>query len=168
MTILSEHQISTKQPRDIYQQPVAFFAFGLGSGLAPVSPGTWGSLAALLPYALLMQLSPLWYLLVCALVFLIGCWSAAQTADRLGCHDHGAIVIDEWVGMWLTLFLVPFSWSNVLVGFALFRLFDILKPWPIRWLDRHAKGGFGIMIDDVLAGFAAWGCLMLLQPVLSP
>jgi phosphatidylglycerophosphatase A len=83
-----------------------------------------------------------------------------ETVSRdLGAHDHGGIVFDEFVGYWTTMFLLPATWSWLLAGFAVFRLFDIWKPGPIRWCDRHVEGGFGIMLDDILAGACA--CLVL-------
>lgn len=84
-------------------------------------------------------------------------------ADRLGVHDHPGIVFDEFVGFWLTMLGAPTGWVWVLAGFILFRVFDIAKPWPIKWLDRNIKGGVGIMIDDVLAGIFAAICLQLLH-----
>jgi phosphatidylglycerophosphatase A len=85
-----------------------------------------------------------------------------KVAEDLRVHDHEGIVWDEMVGMWITLWLVPEGWGWLLVGFLLFRLFDILKPWPISWIDRHVHGGVGIMLDDVLAGVFAWLALQLL------
>ena len=130
-------------------------SLGLGSGLAPVAPGTAGSaLAALLAYPLMMQA---WWLQLTAIVlcFLVGWWASHQSGIALGKTDHGAIVIDEFAGMWITLFLVfpdPKTW---LLGFLLFRLFDIFKPWPVRWAEQRFRGGLGVMLDDVLAGIYA-------------
>jgi phosphatidylglycerophosphatase A len=80
----------------------------------------------------------------------------------LGVHDHGGIVWDEFVGFWIAMAALPVTWQSLILGFVLFRLFDILKPWPISWLDRRVSGGFGIMIDDVIAGIAAAGVITLL------
>jgi phosphatidylglycerophosphatase A len=99
------------------------------------------------------------YLVLTALLGLAGIWLCGYTARALGVHDHGGIVWDEIVGLLITLIAVPPDWRWLLAGFLLFRLFDILKPWPIRWLDRRVGGGFGIMIDDVLAGLFALLCL---------
>jgi phosphatidylglycerophosphatase A len=85
-----------------------------------------------------------------------------KTASDIGVHDHGGIVWDEFIGFWLTMFLAPPGLIWLVLGFALFRLFDIIKPWPIRWFDKHVHGGFGIMIDDVLAGLMALVCLQLI------
>lgn len=141
------------------RNPRHWLAFGLGSGLARRAPGTFGTLAAIPPYLLLAQLSPAAYGLAVLAAFGLGVWLCETVARDLGVHDHGGIVWDEFVGYWITMFLVPLHWEWVLAGFALFRLFDIWKPWPIRWFDRRVGGGFGIMLDDVLAGAAA--CLAL-------
>lgn len=152
----STFQVALSNPR-------GFLAFGLGSGLSPFAPGTAGSLAALVP-ALGLAAVPLWVgLLIVGLAFLLGCHLCAWTSRRLGVHDHGGIVWDEFVGLWLVLLFVPFSVGWWLAGFVLFRLFDILKPWPIRWLDQRVQGGFGIMLDDVLAAVYALILLLLLQ-----
>lgn len=143
--------------------PSGFLAFGLGSGLSPIAPGTAGSLAALVP-ALALAAVPLWAgVLIVGLAFLLGCHVCARTSHRLGVHDHGGIVWDEFVGLWLVLLFIPFSLGWWLAGFVLFRLFDILKPWPIRWLDQRVHGGFGIMVDDVVAAVYALIALLLLQ-----
>jgi phosphatidylglycerophosphatase A len=133
-----------------------WLAFGLGSGLAPVAPGTWGTLAAL-PLYLLMAPLPVWaYVAAVAVLFALGIWVCGETARDLGLDDPSAIVWDEWVGLLATLALVPEGWGWLLAGFALFRLIDILKPWPIRLLDRSVHGGLGIMLDDLVAGLTAW------------
>lgn len=132
-----------------------FLAFGFGTGLAKKAPGTWGTLAglALMP---LLYLLPLWLgLVVIVLACVFGIWLCGRVAGDLGVHDHGGIVWDEIVGIWMTLILLPNTWQWWLLGFVLFRILDILKPWPISWLDRHVGGGLGIMLDDMLAGLIA-------------
>lgn len=147
--------------------PTGFLAFGLGSGLSPKAPGTAGSLAALV-FAVPLVTLPLWLgILLVFLAFWIGVYLCAATSKRLGVHDHGGIVWDEFVGMWMVLLFVPFEFVWWLAAFGLFRLFDVLKPWPIRWLDRRVGGGFGIMIDDVLAAVYAL-VLLLLARILLP
>ena len=134
-------------------------AFGLGSGFAPKAPGTLGSAAASLLYLPLAELPLTIY---CALVFLgfvAGVWVCGSTSRQLGVHDHGGIVWDEFVGVWITLTAVPPNLSGVLFGFLLFRLLDIAKPWPIKWADENVRGGFGIMLDDAIAGILAAACL---------
>lgn len=146
--------------------PTAFLAFGLGSGLSPKAPGTAGSLAALILAVPLVAL-PLWAGLgVVLLAFWLGVYLCGATSKRLGVRDHGGIVWDEFVGMWLVLLFVPFELLWWLAAFGLFRLFDVLKPWPILWLDRRVGGGFGIMIDDVLAAVYALVPLILAQYLL--
>ena len=146
--------------------PSAFLAFGGGSGLAPVAPGTFGTAAALLPFLLLIQLPPLWYVLAVVAAFFYGITICEITSNKLGVHDHGGIVWDEFVGLWIALFLVPLNWYWIAAGFLLFRLFDILKPYPIHWLDKKVHGGLGIMLDDVVAGLYAWLILQLLIKIL--
>lgn len=152
---------STVKPN--FKDPIHWLAFGLGSGLSPKAPGTMGTLAALpLYYWFMADLSPLLYFAMLVVTSLVGIYICHKTAKDLNVHDHGGIVFDEWVGMWITLFLAPTGWLWLAVGFGLFRFFDIIKPWPISWLDKHVAGGFGIMIDDILAGVMACICLQLL------
>ncbi len=146
-----------RAPSSIWRNPVHFLAFGLGSGAAPWAPGTVGTAAAVIPYLLWIQfLSPVWFISLLLVTFIIGVWLCERTSEDLGVHDHSGIVWDEFVGYWLTMFLAPQGWEWALVGFVLFRFFDVLKPWPVKWADRRVAGGFGIMVDDVLAGVYAW------------
>ena len=134
-------------------------AYGLGSGLAPKAPGTAGSLAALLVFFPLQSLGSLGYLAFLVVTFVIGVIVSDQVARELELSDPGGIVIDEIVGLWIALFLLPGPWYWALAGFCLFRLFDITKPWPVGWLDKRLKGGLGIMVDDVAAGLYAFAVL---------
>lgn len=145
------------------RDPRQLLALGLGSGLASKAPGTFGTLAAVPLYLLLAQLSLGWYLLVLIAAFALGVYICGYTADAMKVHDHGSIVWDEFVGFWLTMVAAPAGWPWIVVGFLLFRLFDIAKPFPINYLDRHIKGGLGIMVDDAVAGSFAWLCLQLLH-----
>jgi len=135
--------------------PIHLLALGFGSGAAPKAPGTWGTLAAVLIYWPLSQLSPDHYLLMLLVTSVMGIYICGQTARDLGVHDHDSIVWDEFVGFWITMFAAPVGWVWVVVGFVLFRFFDIIKPWPISWIDKKITGGFGIMLDDVIAGVMA-------------
>ena len=137
-----------------------FLAFGFGTGLAKKAPGTWGTLAGLAVMPLLYQLPLQLVLLFIVLASIFGVWLCGRVAEDLGVPDHGGIVWDEMVGIWLTLILLPNSLVWWVLGFILFRILDILKPWPISWLDRHVAGGLGIMLDDILAGIIA-GLLLL-------
>ncbi|HWV14704.1 MAG TPA: phosphatidylglycerophosphatase A [Cellvibrio sp.] len=145
--------------KELLANPHHFFAFGFGSGLARKAPGTFGTLAAIPIYWLIQDLSWPLYLSWLLVTFALGVYWCDRSAKQLGVHDHGGIVWDEFVGFWITMFLVPKSWLFLLLGFLLFRLFDIVKPWPISWVDRKVGGGFGIMVDDVLAGIYA--CALL-------
>jgi len=142
------------------RNPIHLIAAGFGSGLAPRAPGTFGTLAALIPWWPLHFLSPWHYWIVIALGFVVGIYICGKTAHDLRTHDHGAIVWDEFIGVWIALAWLPTNGVWIVAGFVLFRLFDIWKPWPIRWCDRNIHGGLGIMLDDVLAGAFA---LVLLQ-----
>lgn len=141
--------------------PWNFFALGFGSGLSPIAPGTFGTLMAVPLYLLLIQLSPGTYLALLILTFLLGIAICGMSAKKLGVHDHPGIVWDEFVGYWITMFMAPTGWIWIVVGFLLFRFFDILKPWPIRLIDRRVAGGLGIMLDDVLAGIYSLSVLQL-------
>ena len=147
----------------VLRNPRHWLAFGLGSGLARYAPGTFGTLVAIPLYLLLAHLPPVPYAVVVIAAFAVGVWLCDSVSRDLGVHDHGGIVWDEFVGYWITMFLAPLQWEWVLAGFALFRLFDIWKPWPIRWCDDNVRGGFGIMFDDVLAGIAAWAVLYAIR-----
>ena len=137
------------------RNPLHLLSLGLGSGLSPVAPGTCGTLLAIPPYLLLAQLSLPYYLLAVLLAFAAGIYLCGYTSTALGVHDHSGIVWDEFVGFWITMIAVPPTWQWILAGFVLFRLFDIVKPWPVKVADANMKGGFGIMFDDVLAGLYA-------------
>lgn len=146
----------------ILKHPIHFLAFGFGSGLSPKAPGTVGTLVAIVPYLLFSQLTLTAYLLILLFSFGLGIYMCGESARLLGVHDHGGIVWDEFVGFWITMLVAPQGLIWVLIGFLLFRLFDILKPFPISYLDKHLDGGLGIMIDDAIAGTFAWLCLQLI------
>ena len=151
-----------RYPASVFRNPVHFLAFGLGSGCAPKAPGTFGTLAAVPLYLLMVQIPLLFYIALVSLAFVAGILICGKTSRDLGVHDHGGIVWDEFVGFWLTMILAPPGWLWILAGFVFFRIFDILKPWPIGLLDKKVEGGLGIMLDDVLAGIYACGCLQAL------
>lgn len=146
----------------ILRNPVHCLAFGFGSGLAKKAPGTFGTLAAV-PLFLLLSLLPLWlYIVIVFIACIYGIYLCGKTAEDLKVHDHPGIVWDEFAGFWITMIAIPVSPLTVILGFALFRFFDIIKPWPIDWIDRQVAGGLGIMLDDIIAGFMALGCLHLI------
>jgi phosphatidylglycerophosphatase A len=140
------------------KHPAYFCALGFGSGLSPKAPGTAGTVMAVPLFFLLSVLSLEYYLVIVVVTLLVGIYFCDITAKYLQVHDHPAIVWDEFVGLWIALIplmVFGYSWLEVLYGFILFRIFDILKPWPISVLDKKVHGGLGIMLDDVLAGIFA-------------
>lgn len=154
--------------RSALRDPATWIASGFGAGFAPFAPGTVGSAVALLPYLGLRLAGTTWVLLACLLVFLLGVAVAQRVIDRIGTEDPGVVVIDEWVGQWLTLAIIEWAlvaWAPRLgtpplalvlaVGFLVFRVCDIIKPWPASWADRQLHGGFGAMLDDAFAGLWA-------------
>lgn len=153
----------TSNVRFTLSNPIQFLALGFGSGLAPKAPGTFGTLAAIPLYLLMSGLSPLVYGLITLFFGVVGIYICGYCAKAVNVHDHPAIVWDEVVGYLITMFMVPVSMTNIVLGFMLFRVFDIVKPWPISLLDKKVKGGFGIMIDDVVAGFMALACLLVIN-----
>ncbi len=144
------------------KDPVNFFALGFGSGLSKYAPGTMGTLVAVLFYLLLQPLSLGYYIAVAIGVSLVGIWLCDRCARILGVHDHPGIVWDEIAGYLLTMVAAPPGWQWLVLGFCLFRLFDIWKPWPIKVIDRRVEGGFGIMLDDIVAALFAWIVLQLI------
>jgi len=153
--------MAERVPPRLLLSPPGLLAFGFGSGLVPGAPGTAGTLMAVPIYLAMRSLPQVYYLALLGLFFLAGIWFCQHAAEALGVHDHPAIVWDEIVGFLVTMAFAPAGWVWLLAGFSLFRLFDIAKPWPIRWCDRQVRGGFGIMFDDLLAGVYAAGVLLL-------
>ena len=163
--------ISAPNPsfNQLLRSPVLLLAFGFGSGLSPKAPGTLGSVAAIPLWLLLSQLSQPLIIMTIAVSAVVGVAICGRAAVQLGVHDHGGIVWDEFVGLWITMAFLPSNYVMLLVGFLLFRFFDIVKPWPIGWLDKKVSGGLGIMLDDIVAGVAAgasgWLICWLMQAV---
>lgn len=158
--------------QDLFQSPLHFLAFGFGAGLSPKAPGTMGTLAAVPLVWIMAQCPDLIYAsvtLFCVLAGVTICNAASRTLalrDPDG-HDHPAIVWDEIVGLMLTMIFIPFTWLTLIIGLLLFRFFDILKPWPISYFDRHVHGGIGIMLDDIIAAICAHVVLRILLPYLA-
>ena len=145
------------------RHPIHFLSLGFGSGLAPKAPGTFGTLAAIPVYLALANTSSEIYLSITILLFILGIYFCQFTADAVGVHDHPGIVWDEIVGFLVTMSFVKCSLISVTAGFLLFRFFDILKPWPIAWLDKKVQGGFGIMLDDLLAAIFSAALLAYIE-----
>lgn len=146
--------------------PWVFISAGFGSGMVRPAPGTWGSLLGVVIWwvALAGLAWPL-QLAACVIVFAIGTWTTSKVIEQYGVHDPGAVVVDEIVGVWLALLMVPQSWLMAALAFGLFRFFDIVKPWPVSWADQEVPGAFGVMLDDVLAGLLA--CVVLQVSLLT-
>jgi len=153
---------SQPQPLDFcFKHPIHFMAYGFGSGLSPKAPGTMGTLAAVVIYLLISGLPLGLYVSIVGVTAVAGCYICHKAAADLGVHDHGSIVWDEFVGFWLTMIAIPAQWPWILAGFLLFRFFDVIKPWPISWLDSKVGGGLGIMVDDLVAGLFSLAILHL-------
>ena len=154
------NKIAIKELKD----PVVFISCGFGSGLMPFAPGTAGTVVAIPLYLLLNMFEQWVFFAATAFVTIAGTWACSYTANKFKVHDHQSIVIDEIAGYFITMLLVPNEWLWIAIGFVLFRFFDMVKPWPISWLDKNVKGGTGIMIDDVAAGAVSLLCMMLAMP----
>ncbi|OGT45552.1 MAG: phosphatidylglycerophosphatase [Gammaproteobacteria bacterium RIFCSPHIGHO2_12_FULL_41_20] len=139
-------------PAAIWQKPSYFVAFGFGTGALPIAPGTFGTLIAI-PFYLLLQPLPFYaYLTIVLLCAIVSMKLCDILSKEIHVHDHPGMNIDEIIGFLVTMIHAPPHWLWIIVGFALFRLFDIWKPWPIHWLDQKVPGGIGMVLDDILAG----------------
>ncbi len=146
----------------VLSSPTHFLAFGFGSGLAPFAPGTFGTLVAIPLFLLMQPLALPWYLLIVLAITLFGIWLCGASAKKLGLHDPAGIVWDEIAGYLVTMIAAPAGWKWIIIGFILFRIFDIWKPWPINIADKKLEGGLGIMLDDIIAGIYALIVLQLI------
>lgn len=142
-------------PAKVWRDPAYFVAFGLGSGAAPFAPGTFGTLMAIPFYLALSYLTLPYYIIFVLLFIAASSWLCDKISREIHAHDHPGMCIDEFAGFFVTMINAPKGFLWILLGFALFRLFDIWKPWPIRYLDEHVHGGFGMVFDDVVAGLFA-------------
>jgi phosphatidylglycerophosphatase A len=147
----------------VFSNPAYFIAFGFGAGLSPFAPGTCGSLVAIPLFYLIHNFSLITYTLILLAAIIVGIWVCDITERDLGIHDYPGIVWDEICGFALTMWAAPKGWLWIVVGFFLFRLFDIVKPWPISWMDRSLRGGLGVMVDDLMAAVYAWIVLHVLH-----
>jgi phosphatidylglycerophosphatase A len=145
---------------------VILLATWWGAGYSPIAPGTAGTIAAI-PFYFLLRLLPLYGYLACVLgIGLVACWAAGEAERIFQEKDSKRIVIDEAVGFFITMTALPPSWPYLIGGFCLFRCFDILKPPPIRLIERKVKGGYGVVLDDVLAGIYAHIALRIIAALL--
>lgn len=143
----------------IWQNPIHFLTCGFGIGTFPYFPGTVATAAAIPLVLFLSRFSPLIYSIICAVLFLIGIYLCGKTNRDFHTDDHPAAVFDEIATFPVTMFGLPIQWQYLLAAFLLFRFFDIVKPWPISWADKHIHGGFGVMFDDLLAALATLAIL---------
>ncbi len=141
--------------RPLSEKIILWLAFGFGTGFIRPAPGTWGTLPGVLIAYFIMPYPTVHFAVILGLT-VIGTWLCQKASDILGVHDHGGIVIDEIVGVLMTLWLFQPTWQVLAIGFLAFRFFDILKPFPIKWVDKHVHGGWGIMLDDIIAAVFAW------------
>jgi phosphatidylglycerophosphatase A len=146
-------------PRGFLRDPLHLIALGFGAGLVPRLPGTAGTVVGVFAFLGLRYLGTFPYAVAVCVLFALGVWICDRAAAALDTHDHRAIVWDEIVGFLVTMIGAPEGWAWIALGFALFRLFDIWKPWPVRWVDREVPGGLGVMADDIAAG--ALGLIVL-------
>lgn len=155
------------RPKQVFTDPIMFLAVGFGTGLGPKMPGTWGTLPGIPLALLLAELGLISYLISIPILFVLGVFICNHASKKLGVHDHGGIVWDEIVGYLITAAPIIYlggEWWWHIPAFIIFRFFDVVKPWPIKWLDRRVAGGFGIMVDDVLAGL--FGAIALTIPLI--
>lgn len=150
-------------PEAVWRDPVYFMAFGLGSGTIPFAPGTFGTLLAIPFYLLLQPLSLTAYLTFVIAFIIFSSWISERVSRQIHEHDHPGMCIDEFAGFFVTMINAPHGWGWVLLGFLLFRLFDIWKPWPINIIDKKVHGGFGMVLDDIVAGIFAMIIIQILR-----
>jgi phosphatidylglycerophosphatase A len=149
-------------------RPEHWLAFGFGAGLSPMAPGTVGTLVAIVLYLLLASLPGLVYVLVVAALVAAGVWACGKVLEESDDQDPPAIVWDEIVGFLVAMAAVPtVSIAWIIMGFLLFRLFDIYKPWPVSWAQERFRGGFGIIADDLIAGAMAWVVLKMMAMIVA-
>lgn len=150
-------------PDKVWTNPWYFFVFGFGIGTIPFAPGTFGTLLAI-PFYLLVSPLPIWWYITFVIAFIIfSSYASDRVSKEIHEHDHPGMCIDEFAGFFVTMIGAPSGWAWVALGFILFRLFDIWKPWPIRLIDEQVHGGFGMILDDVVAGIFAMLVIQLIH-----
>lgn len=154
-------------PDAVWQDPLYFFAFGFGSGALPFAPGTFGTLLAIPFYLMLSGLPLIPYLIFTVLFIMASVYSCERVSQDIHLHDHPGMCIDEFAGFFVTMINAPLGLTWVLLGFLFFRLFDILKPWPISYLDKNIHGGFGMVLDDVIAGLFSAALIQMIAIIIQ-
>ena len=168
MPISNSNKHVAPPAKTVFGDPVHLLAFGFGAGLSPKAPGTAGSVWGVALAVATASWGWQWELGLAVLMTLVGVWICGVSAKRLGVHDHGGIVWDEIVGAYLIFLPIPRTWPWLLAGFVVFRILDIVKPWPIRELDHRLHGGLGIMLDDVVAALIGAVFLAMISGWLAP
>ncbi len=163
---MRQYQVPTT-PDSIWQNPLHFIAFGFGSGALPIAPGTFGTLMAIPFYLALAPLSTPFYITIVFMCTLAAIWLCGRVSREIAVDDHQGMCLDEIIGFLVTMTGAPHHIGYLFAGFLLFRLFDIVKPWPIGWLDTHLHGGTGMILDDVLAGIYSLCILQLAARLFS-
>jgi phosphatidylglycerophosphatase A len=162
----SRSKPSPPLPDALWRNPLYFIAFGFGSGAMPFAPGTFGTLMAI-PFYLFIRPLPLpLYLLVVVLFIAITTWICDLVSHEIQIHDHPGMCIDEFAGFFVTMINAPPGWKWIVLGFVLFRIFDIWKPWPIRSIDEKVPGGIGMELDDIVAGMFSLVIMQLLRTII--
>lgn len=157
----SRSRVSPPIPEKVWQDPLYFIAFGFGSGAIPFAPGTFGTLFAI-PFYLVLETMPQTAYLVFVILFAAASsWICDRISRDIHSHDHPGMCIDEFAGFFVTMIHAPHGVSWTILGFLLFRLFDIWKPWPINILDQKVHGGFGMVVDDIVAGLFAFAVIQV-------
>lgn len=154
-------------PDGVFEKPLYFIAFGFGSGIMPFAPGTFGTLFAAFLYCLLPQMTFYSYLAFTVIVTLISMYVCDKASREIHIHDHPGMCLDEFPGFFVTMLFAPTGCLGLVLGFVLFRFFDIIKPWPINWLDKNVHGGVGMVLDDVVAGLFASVLFIVLKLLLG-
>lgn len=149
-------------PEEVWRNPLYFIAFGFGTGAIPFAPGTFGTLIAIPFYLLLRPLPAYLYIVIVAILTAASIWLCDRVTREIKYHDHQGMNLDEIIGFLVTMTFAPTHWIWIIIGFGLFRFFDIVKPWPIQVIDEKTSGGLGVILDDVIAGLFSCAVLQIL------
>lgn len=154
-------------PAAVWQDPRYFVAFGFGSGTISTAPGTMGTIMAI-PFYLLLRPLPLYLYIIFVICFIAAsAWLCEKLSRDTHTHDHPGMNIDEFAGFFVTMINAPWGWPWILLGFLLFRIFDVLKPWPISYIDKKMTSGLGMILDDVVAGLFGFILIQLFAVLLG-